>query len=354
MLKKTAVVFLAFVAAFVVAWCFAFDIVAGATDTQIPVALTSNRNTGAMTNISFDDTTSADFVGWYSPMISAWGDPSGYLNFDTSSPAKFSWEFTFTPSAAYTYVIFPRYTVNYGVGNTNKTVVYSHSSPAISAGDFELVDSRTLENISNGLTTVDYSWYLYRAKYTGSASTFILSCYGDGLADVDIATWSFPIFPPKAYKSDGSGSESSDASSGGGGSGGDTSGGGSGGDCQQWNELNQRLNNIEQYLNGINWDLTNLKDKLFDEKYKEIEVSIAESKYAEAESNVNSIIDGMSIPPLDFTPIVPTIPGSGSGDGTIGTFMDFVGGLWWLSTPLIAACGCWVASLILYGKHDVK
>lgn len=353
MLKKTVVVALAFVAVFVVAWCFAFNLAVAATDTQIPVALTSNRNTGAMTNIIFDDTTSTDFVGWYSPMISAWGDPSGYLNFDTSSPAKFSWEFTFAPSAAYTYVIFPRYTVNYGVGNTNKTVVYSHSSPAISAGDFELVDSRTLENISNGLTTVDYSWYLYRAKYTGSSSTFIMSCYGDGLGDVDIATWSFPIFPPKAYKSDGSGSESSDDSSGGG-SGGDTSGGGSGGDCQQWNELNQRLNNIEQYLNGINWDLANLKDKLFDEKYKETELSIAESKFAVAESNVNSIIDGMSIPPLDFTPTVPTIPGSGSGDGTIGTFMDFVGGLWWLATPLVAACGCWVASLILYGKHDVK
>lgn len=353
MLKKTAVVVLAFVAVFVVAWCFAFNIAVGATDTQIPVALTSNRNTGTMTNITFDDTTSSDFVGWYSPMISAWGDPSGYLNFDTSSPAKFSWEFTFTPSAAYTYVIFPRYTVNYGVGNTNKTVVYSHSSPAISAGDFELVDSRTLENISNGLTTVDYSWYLYRAKYTGNAATFIMSCYGDGLGDVDIATWSFPIFPPKVFKSDGTGSESSDASSGGG-SGGDTSGGGSGGDCQQWNELNQRLNNIEQYLNGINWDLANLKDKLFDEKYKENLVSAAESQYAEAESNVNSIIDGMSIPPLDFTPTVPTIPGSGSGDGTIGTFMDFVGGLWWLATPLVAACGCWVASLILYGKHDVK
>lgn len=353
MLKKTAVVVLAFAAVFVVVWCFAFDISVGAVDTQILVALTSNRNTGTMTNITFDDTSSSDFVGWYSPMISAWGDPSGYLNFDTSSPAKFSWEFTFTPSAAYTYVIFPRYTVNYGVGNTNKSVVYSHSSPAISAGDFELVDSRTLENISNGLTTVDYSWYLYRAKYTGNAATFIMSCYGDGLGDVDIATWSFPIFSPKAYKSDGSGSESSDASSGGG-TGGDTSGGGSGGDCQQWNELNQRLNNIEQYLNGIGWDLANLKDKLFDEHYKENLVSAAESKYAEAESNVNSIIDGMSIPPLDFTPTVPTIPGSGSGDGTIGTFMDFVGGLWWLATPLVAACGCWVASLILYGKHDVK
>lgn len=353
MLKKTVVVVLAFAAIFVVAWCFAFNLAVSATDTQIPVALTSNRNTGTMTNITFDDTTSTDFVGWYSPMISAWGDPSGYLNFDTSSPAKFSWEFTFIPSAAYTYVIFPRYTVNYGVGNINKTVVYSHSSPAISAGDFELVDSRTLENISNGLTTVDYSWYLYRAKYTGSASTFIMSCYGDGLGDVDIATWSFPVFPPKAYKSDSSGSESSDASSGGG-TGGDTSGGGGSGDCQQWNELNQRLDNIEQYLNGINWDLANLKDKLFDEKYKEIEVSIAESKFADAESNVNSIIDGMSIPPLDFTPTVPTIPGSGSGDGTIGTFMDFVGGLWWLATPLVAACGCWVASLILYGKHDVK
>lgn len=354
MLKKIAVVALAFAAVFVVCWCFVFDIVAIATDTEVPVVLSSNRNTGSMTNITYDSTSSSDFVGWYSPMISAWGDPSGYLNFDTSSPAKFSWEFTFTPSAAYTYVIFPRYTVNYGVGNTGKTVVFSHSSPAISAGDFELVDSRTLENISNGLTTVDYSWYLYRAKYTGNASTFIMSCYGDGLADVDIATWSFPIFSPKAYKSDGSGSESSDTSSGSGGSGGDTSGGGSGGDCQQWNELNQRLNNIEKYLNGINWDLANLKDKLFDEHYKDNEVSAAESKYAKAESDVNSIIDGMSIPPLDFTPTVPTIPGSGSGDGTIGTFMDFVGGLWWLATPLVAACGCWVASLILYGKHDVK
>lgn len=353
MLKKTAVIALAFAAVFVVAWCFAFNIAVSATDTQIPVALTSNRRTGSMTNISFDSSSISGFSSWYSPMISAWGDPSGYLNFDTSSGASFGWEFTFTPSAAYTYVIFPRYVVKYGVGNTDKTVVYSHSSPASSAGDFVLIDSRTLENISDGAITVDYSWSLYKVTYTGDASSFILNCSGPGLSGQTISTWSFPIFPPKAYLSDGSGSESSD-SSGGGGSGGDTSGGGGSGDCQQWNELNQRLNNIEQYLNGIGWDLANLKDKLFDEHYKETEVSIAESKFAEAESNVNSIIDGMSIPPLDFTPTVPTIPGSGSGDGTIGTFMDFVGGLWWLATPLVAACGCWVASLILYGKHDVK
>lgn len=353
-LKKISVVLFAFVAVFVVCWCFAFDIVATATDTEIPVALSSNRRTGIMTNITYDSTSSSDFVGWYSPMISAWGDPVGYLNFDTSSSVSFGWEFTFAPSAQYTYVIFPRYTVNYGVGNTNKNVVYSHISPASSAGDFVLVDSRTLENISNGLSTIDYSWYLYRVTYTGDASTFIMTCSGDGLADVDIATWSFPIFSPKAYKSDGSGSESSDSS--GGGTGGDTSGGGGSGsgDCQQWNELNQRLNNIEIYLNGINWDLSSLKDKLFDENYKSWEVSIAESKAAAAESGVNSIIDGMSIPALDFHPEPPTIPGAGSGDGTIGTFMDFVGGLWWISVPLTAACGCWVASLILYGKHDVK
>lgn len=354
MLKKTAVVVLAFVAVFVVAWCFAFNIAVGATDMQIPVSLSSNRNTGVMTNIAFNTTgASSGFVSWYSPMVSAWGNPVGYLDFDTSSPVNFAWEFTFTPSAQYTYVIFPRYIVNYGLGNTNKTVVYSHASPAIGAGDFELVDSRTLENVSNGTTTIDYSWYLYRAKYTGSASTFIMTCSGSGLDAGEITTWELPVFPPKAYKIDGSGSESSDAS-GGGGSGGDTSSGGSGGDCQQWNELNQRLNNIEHYLNGIGWDLANLKDKLFDEHYKENEVSAAESKYAKAESDVNSIIDGMSIPALDYTPTVPTIPGSGSGDGTIGTFMDFVGGLWWLATPLVAACGCWVASLILYGKHDVK
>lgn len=346
MLKKTAVVVLAFAAVFVVAWCFAFNLAVSATDTQIPVALTSNRRTGSMTNISFDGTSSSDMGSWYSPMVSAWGDPSGYLNFDTSSGVSFGWEFTFTPSAAYTYVIFPRYVVKYGVGNTNKTVVYSHSSPAISAGAFELVDSRTLENISSGSITVDYSWELYRAKYTGSASTFVMTCSGPGLSAGEIHTWSFPIFPPKAYISDGSGSESSESS--GGGTGGDTSGGGGSGDCQQWNELNQRLNNIEQYLNGINWDLANLKDKLFDEKYKEDLVSAAESKYAEAESNVNSIIDNMSIPPLVYEPTVPNIP----GDSGIGSLMDFVGSLWWLSPVLTATCGVWVVSLILYGKHS--
>lgn len=347
MLKKTAVVVLAFVAVFVVAWCFAFNLAVAATDTQIPVTLTSNRRTGSMTNISFDGTSSSEMGAWYSPMVSAWGDPSGYLNFDTSSGASFGWEFTFTPSAAYTYVIFPRYVVKYGVGNTNKTVVYSHSSPAISAGAFELVDSRTLENISSGTITVDYSWELYRAKYTGSASTFVMTCSGPGLSAGEIHTWSFPIFPPKAYISDGSGSESSE-SSGGGGSGGDTSGGGGSGDCQQWNELNQRLNNIEQYLNGINWDLANLKDKLFDEKYKDDLVSAAESKYAEAQSNVNSIIDNMSIPPLVYNPTVPTIP----GDSGIGALMDFVGSLWWLAPVLTATCGVWIVSLILYGKHS--
>lgn len=347
MLKKTAVVVLAFVSIFVVVWCFAFDVAVAATDIQIPIALSSNRNTGTMTNISFDGTTSSEMGSWYSPMVSAWGDPSGYLNFDTSSGASFGWEFTFTPSSAYTYVIFPRYVVKYGIGNTNKTVVYSHSSPAISAGAFELVDSRTLENISSGTITVDYSWELYRAKYTGSASTFVMTCSGPGLFSGEIHTWSFPIFPPKAYISDGSGSESSE-SSGGGGSGGDTSGGGGSGDCQQWNELNQRLNNIELFLNGINWDLANLKDKLFDEKYKEDLVSAAESKYAEAESNVNSIIDNMSIPPLVYNPTVPTIPGN-SG---IGALMDFVGSLWWLAPVLTATCGVWIVSLILYGKHS--
>lgn len=352
MLKKTALVVLVFVAVFVVVWCFAFDVAVSATDTQIPVSLTSNRRTGSMTNISFDGTSSSDMGAWYSPMVSAWGDPCGYLNFDTSSGASFGWEFTFTPSSSYTYVIFPRYVVKYGLGNTNKTVVYTHSSPAIGAGDFELVDSRTLENISSGTITVDYSWELYRAKYTGSASTFVMSCSGPGISAGEIHTWSFPIFPPKAYFSDGSSSESSEGSVGG--TGGDTSGGGSSGDCQQWNELNQRLNNIEIYLNGIGWDLNELNDKLFDESYKDWEVSQAQSKYDKAESDVNSIIDAMSIPTLDYIPQKPNIPGSGSGDGNIGSFMDFVGGLWWISVPLVTACGCWVASLILYGKHDVK
>ena len=193
---------------------------------------------------------------------------------------------------------------------------------------------------------------MYRARYSGTASTFIMTCSGPGLENYDGGTWSFPIFTPRAYKSDGSGSESSDAS--GGGTGGETSSGGGSGDCQQWNELNQRLNNIEIYLNGIGWDLNELKDKLFDETYKDWEVSQAHSKYDKAESDVNSIIDAMSIPTLDYIPQKPNIPGSGNGDGTIGTFMDFVGGLWWISVPLVTACGCWVASLILYGKHDVK
>lgn len=357
MCKKIFVVLFAFLAVFAVCWCFVFDVAVSAADTEIPVSLSSNRNIGSMTNISFDDTSFSQFASWYSPMVSAWGSPVGYLNFDIMSAASFSWEFTFSPSSTYTYVIFPRYEVRYGLGNTNKTVVYSNASPAIGAGDFELVDSRTLENISDGSVTVDYTWDLYRARYTGTASTFLMTCSGPGLDTFDNSgTWSFPIFTPKAYKSDGSGSESSEGSAGGsgGGSGSDTSSGGGSGDCQQWNELNQRLNNIEIYLNGIGWDLNELKDKLFDETYKDWEVSQAQSKYDKAESDVNSIIDAMSIPALDYIPQKPNIPGSGSGDGTIGTFMDFVGGLWWFSVPLVTACGCWVASLILYGKHDVK
>lgn len=355
MCKKIFVVLFAFLSVFAVCWCFVFDIAVSAADTEIPVILSSNRNIGSMTNISFDNTSSSQFASWYSPMVSAWGSPVGYLNFDMMSAASFSWEFTFEPSSTYTYVIFPRYEVRYGLGNTSRTVVFSNASPAIGAGDFILLDSRTLENISDGLTTVDYSWDLYRARYTGTASTFLMTCSGPGLENYDGGTWSFPIFVPKAYKSDGSGSESSDSSSGsGGGSGGETSSGGGSGDCQQWNELNQRLNNIEIYLNGIGWDLNELKDKLFDETYKDWEVSQAQSKYDKAESDVNSIIDAMSIPALDYIPQKPNIPGSGSGDGTIGSFMDFVGGLWWISVPLVTACGCWVASLILYGKHDVK
>lgn len=357
MCKKIFVVLFAFLSVFAVCWCFVFDVAVSAADTEIPVSLSSNRNIGSMTNISFDDTSFSQFASWYSPMVSAWGSPVGYLNFDIMSASSFSWEFTFAPSSTYTYVIFPRYEVRYGLGNTNKTVVYSNASPAIGAGDFELVDSRTLENISDGSVTVDYTWDLYRARYTGTASTFLMTCSGPGLDTFDNSgTWSFPIFTPKAYKSDGSGSESSEGSGGGsgGGSGSDTSSGGGSGDCQQWNELNQRLNNIEIYLNGIGWDLNELKDKLFDETYKDWEVSQAQSKYDKAESDVNSIIDAMSIPALDYIPQKPNIPGSGSGDGTIGTFMDFVGGLWWFSVPLVTACGCWVASLILYGKHDVK
>lgn len=352
MCKKIFVVLFSFLAVFAVCWCFVFDIAVSAADTEIPVTLSSNRNTGSMTNISFDSSSSSEMNSWYSPMVSAWGSPVGYLNFDTSSSASFGWEFTFTPSSAYTYIIFPRYVVKYGLGNTNKTVVYTHSSPAIGAGEWELVDSRTLENISSGTITVDYSWDLYRATYTGTSSTFLMTCSGPGLSAPEIHTWSFPIFSPKAYLSDGSGSESSEGS--GGGTGGETSSGGGSGDCQQWNELNQRLNNIEIYLNGIGWDLNELKDKLFDETYKDWEVSQAQSKYDKAESDVNSIIDAMSIPALDYIPQKPNIPGSGSGDGTIGFFMDFVGGLWWFAVPLATACGCWVASLILYGKHDVK
>ena len=352
MCKKIFVVLFAFLAIFAVCWCFVFDVAVSAADTEIPVTLSSNRNIGSMTNISFDNTSSSQFASWYSPMVSAWGSPVGYLNFDMMANGSFSWEFTFEPSSTFTYVIFPRYEVRYGLGNTNKTVVYTNATPAIGAADFELVDSRTLENISDGLTTVDYSWDLYRARYTGTTSTFLMTCSGPGLDNYDGGTWSFPIFVPRAYKSDGSGSESSEGS--GGGTGGETSSGGGSGDCQQWNELNQRLNNIEIYLNGIGWDLNELKDKLFDETYKDWEVSQAQSKYDKAESDVNSIIDAMSIPTLDYIPQKPNIPGSGSGDGTIGSFMDFVGGLWWISVPLVTACGCWVASLILYGKHDVK
>ena len=352
MCKKIFVVLFAFLAVFAVCWCFVFDIAVSASDTEIPVSLTSNRNFGSMTNISFDNTSFSQFASWYSPMVSAWGSPVGYLNFDMMSNASFSWEFTFEPSSSYTYVIFPRYEVRYGLENTNQTVVYTNTTPAIGAGDFELVDSRTLENISDGLTTVDYSWDLYRARYTGTTSFFSMTCSGPGIANYDGGTWSFPIFSPKAYMSSGSGSESSDSS--GGGTGGETSSGGGSCDCQQWNELNQRLNNIEIFLNGIGWDLNELKDKLFDETYKDWEVSQAQSKYDKAESDVNSIIDALSIPTLDYIPQKPNIPGSGSGDGTIGSFMDFVGGLWWISVPLVTACGCWVASLILYGKHDVK
>ena len=357
MFKKTALVVLAFVAVFVVAWCFAFDIAVSASDIQIPVDLSFNRNTSANNRMTFDNEPNYNdnFTGWYSPMVSAWGEPVGYLNDHLYSVGEFSWEFTFDASSDYTYVIFPRYVLNYGSGNTDHTVVYSHASPAIGAGDFELVDSRVLENISDGNVTVDYSWELYRAKYTGTASTFYMTCSGFTLGlSGTMAWWAFPIFAPKAYKSEGSGSESSESSSGGGSGGETSSGGGSGGDCQQWNDLNQRLDNIEIYLNGIGWDLNQFKNDLFDESYKDSEVSQAQSKYEKAESDVNSIIDAMSIPTLDYIPQKPNIPGSGSGDGTIGTFMDFVGGLWWISVPLVTACGCWVASLILYGKHDVK
>ena len=199
MCKKIFVVLFAFLAVFAVCWCFVFDFAVSAADSEISVTLTANRNIGSMTNISFDDTSMSQFNSWYSPMISAWGSPAGFLNFDIMSNASFSWEFTFAPSAVYTYVIFPRYEVRYGLGNTNKTVVYTNATPAIGAGDFELVDSRTLENISDGSVTVDYTWDLYRARYTGTASSFLMTCSGPGLDTFDVSgTWSFPIFAPKA------------------------------------------------------------------------------------------------------------------------------------------------------------
>lgn len=365
MCKKIFVFLFAFLAVFAVCWCFAFDIVVSAADSQISVSLSSNRNTGSNNKMKFESepNNNDSFTNWFSPMISAWGNPVGYLNDHLYSVGDFSWEFTFTPSSSYTYVIFPRYVLHYGSGNTDEQVVFTSATPAIGAGDWELVDSRTLENISDGSVTVDYSWELYRSRYSGTANSFILTCYGNTLGlSGTLAWWSFPIFSPKAYLSDGGGSGGETSSGGGsggetssgGGSGGETSSGGGSGDCQQWNELNQRLDNIELYLNGIGWDLSELNDKLFDETYKDWEVSQAQSKYDKAESDVNSIIDAMSIPALDYIPQKPNIPGSGSGDGTIGSFMDFVGGLWWISVPLVTACGCWVASLILYGKHDVK
>lgn len=360
MCNKIFVILLAFIAVLAVCWCFVFDVAVTADDLEIAVSLTSNRNIGSMTDILYEDTSTSEFHSWYSPMVSAWGSPVGYLNFDMNDSSTFAWEFTFAPSSTYTYVIMPRYVVSYGLGNTNNTVVFTHATPAIGAGDFELVDTRTLENISDGLTTVDYSWDLYRARYTGTATTFVMTLSGPGLGSYDGGTWSFPVFSPRAFKSGGSGSVSSEGSGGSvsseesGGTGTGTGTGGENGDCQQWNDLNDRLNNIESFLNGIGWDLNELKDKLFDDTYKDWEVSAAQSKYDEAQSDVNSIIDAMSIPALDYIPNKPNIPGSGSGDGTIGTFMDFVGGLWWISIPLVTACGCWVASLILYGKHNVK
>ena len=105
MCKKIFVVLFAFLAVFAVCWCFVFDIAVSAADIEIPVSLSSNRNIGSMTNISFDDASSSQFNSWFSPMVSAWGSPVGYLNFDMMSAASFSWEFTFQPSSTYTYVL---------------------------------------------------------------------------------------------------------------------------------------------------------------------------------------------------------------------------------------------------------
>lgn len=353
MLKKSLVVLLAFLAVFVVCWCFAFDVAVSAADVEVAMSLTSNANTGSMTSISFGDTPTSDFSVWYGAMVSAWGNPVGYLSFDTSSALRFSWDFVFTPAGSYDYIIIPRYTVSYGEGNTNSGVTYTSATPAVSAGLWVEVDSRTLENISNGLTTIDYSWVLYQYNYSGTSSgskvsSITMNCIGDGLGAAFPQSWSFPIFAPKAYTTSQSGDTSGSTSESGSTSVSDsTSGSGSGCDCQQWDVLNQRLDSIELYLNSINWDLSELNDKLWDESYKASEVSAAESKFAEASRDTQSLIDGMSIPVLDYEPSVPDIPGSNS----IGTLMDFVGGLWWVSVPLVTACGCWVASLLLYGKH---
>lgn len=285
-------------------------------------------------------------------MVFVWGSFVGYFNFDIMSVAPFFWEFIFVLSSTYTYVIFPRYEVHYGLGNTSRTVVFSNASPAIGAGDFVLLDSCIFENISDGLIIVDYSWDLYCVCYIGIVLIFIMICLGLGFESGDVGIWLFFIFVLKVYKSDGSGFEFFEGF--GGGIGGEIFFGGGFGDCQQWNELNQWFNNIEIYFNGIGWDLNEFKDKFFDEFYKDFEVSQAQFKYDKAESDVNSIIDVMFIFIFDYIFQKFNIFGSGFGDGIIGFFMDFVGGLWWFVVFFVIVCGCWVVLFILYGKYDVK
>lgn len=294
------------------------------------------------------------FSGMFDSMIAAYGSPVAWAY---SSNGIIGATAHFDVSSSPVYWIVPRYEVstsNDG-GATFASVYYSASSPAVSAGDWVEVDSRTLENITSGSVTIDYQWTLY--KYTGWREG-VLEC-SMLLSGSDYAFLDYPIFAPQAFSSGGGGTGEE---SGGGGTGEESGGGGS--SCQQWDALNLRLDLIEAALSAIDFDIKQADkttEKVFEsvEKLREDlkeptphqkeETSKAEQNLADVNSAVSQFIDDMSIPQVVFNPSVPSLP---DDNGNATDVIGFVTNLYPLNIILPLGVGLWVTYLIIHGVRS--
>ena len=294
-----------------------------------------------------------DIASVFSPATTVYGSPVGWLYRFWGNSLDYNGKVYFTVNADYDYLIVPYYNFNFtitggAVGGGSGGYIKYLSADAISAGDYEVVDSVDSEEFSTDITTYQYGFQLLRARHNSTSSTVVFNAVVSGMYDpANTNVLALPFYAPKAFKSSGGGG--SDTSSGGGGvnpSSGTSSGGG--GSCPEWSELVSKVDYMNQYLNSISWQLDSFEKKMFDENYESYKRQQMHDKVTEASMLIQSVVDGMSFPKMQPDYNKPTL----SATSEIGGIMDRVGRWWFLTPILTCAVPLWVVSLILYGKKN--